>query len=828
MIVVDSLSVRMSAYGGEIPTPHLERLARSGRRFDRAYSPYPAAGPATMALLTGWRPPRSGVWDEKQAPPAGAPNLHAHFEAGGYFSARAGRHLGGSAADEADPAAALERLVAQSGSRPFFVTLGISATVPTGRAADPASEPGPAAGPEIPAIAAADLAFLDRPGRRFRPAALTPAEVRRRLVDETDRAAKVDAMVGRLLTVLDRRQLWPRTVVVFVAAAPPDLGAHGRLPRSDTLFEASLRTPLVIVAPGLAKPGTPTTALSELVDLPPTLLELCGLPPIQALDGISLTPVLQYPFRAARPAAFSVVSRRAGEIARSVRSARHRYSEWPDGSEELYDHDTDPREHVNLARSGSPPDTLAAMRSLLDARSRLEPAKAASSGAEPGAAPAPKLNVLLILVDDLNVHLGAYGHPVQTPNIDRLARMGRRFDRAYAQVAMCSPSRISLLTGRRPERLNVWHNRMAPDLGDAVPLQEHFRRHGYFTAHAGKVYERATGEEFRWDEVALPEPPEDEEVAWARAARRARPSFFTMTDRPDEREPDGKRARLMAGLIERHRGRPFFLVAGFVKPHLRWVAPRKYFDLYPPAGIRFEPAPADDHQDIPAIAVKNRPQERPQVMLSGRESAGMLADPAFGREAVAAYHACVTFIDAQVGILLDTLDRFRLWPRTVVVLMADHGHHLGEHGGLWRKDPLFEEALRAPLIVVAPQVRQPGAPADGPVEYLDLYPTLVELAGLPAPAGLDGVSLLPALADPRHSPQKGALSFRRAPAPPLGASVRTERYRYTEWPDGSQELYDHLDDPGETRNLAGVAGRDGTREALRKLLEEVYRPMRPS
>jgi arylsulfatase A-like enzyme len=163
-----------------------------------------------------------------------------------------------------------------------------------------------------------------------------------------------------------------------------------------------------------------------------------------------------------------------------------------------------------------------------------------------------------------------------------------------------------------------------------------------------------------------------------------------------------------------------------------------------------------------------------------------------------------------------------------VVLAADHGHHLGEHGGLWRKDTLFEEALRAPLIVVAPQVQQPGVPAERPVEYLDVYPTIAELAGLPLPRGLDGASLLPDLASPGQPSSKPALSFRRAPAPPLGATVRTERFRYTEWPDGSEELYDHLDDPGETRNLAGTRGREDTRDTLRKLLEEAYRPMKPS
>jgi uncharacterized sulfatase len=218
--------------------------------------------------------------------------------------------------------------------------------------------------------------------------------------------------------------------------------------------------------------------------------------------------------------------------------------------------------------------------------------------------------------------------------------------------------------------------------------------------------------------------------------------------------------------------------------------------------VKVLPEPADDLQDIPAIAIKNRPQERPGVPLAGREPPGMIDDPKFRREAIAAYHASVSFIDAQVGVVMETLDRLRLWDRTVVVLLGDHGFHLGEHHGLWRKDTLFEETLRTPLIVAAPQVQRPGEAAAAEVELLDLYPTIVDLAGLPRVPGLDGTSLSPLIRDPDLRIRTGALSFRKAKAPPLGVSVRTARHRYTEWPDGSEELYDHATDPGETRNLA--------------------------
>jgi iduronate 2-sulfatase len=434
------------------------------------------------------------------------------------------------------------------------------------------------------------------------------------------------------------------------------------------------------------------------------------------------------------------------------------------------------------------------------------------------AAPGPRrrLNVLLILVDDLNVHIGAYGHDVKTPNIDRLAARGRRFDRAYAQVAMCSPSRSSLLSGWRPERTDIWNN-LTPvrqHLSGARPLQEHFRAQGYFAGRVGKIYEGAMSDQFDWDS-------DDELVAPSAEGRRdddsVRGAWWVQTSNDDAHEPDGERARRMARLIEERKGGPFFLAVGFSKPHLKWVAPKRYFDLYPPDSIRVLPQPADDLADIPAIAIKNRPQERPGVPLAGREPPGLIDDPKFRRQATAAYHASVSFVDAQVGVLMDALDRLKLWDSTVVVLLGDHGFHLGEHRGLWRKDTLFEETVRTPLIVAAPQVQQPGAAALAEVELLDLYPTIVELAGVPRVAGVDGKSLVPLLRDPSQRVRTGALSFRRAKAPLLAVSVRTARYRYTQWPDGSEEIYDHGADPGETRNLAGDPAATGPLRQLRAL-----------
>ena len=387
--------------------------------------------------------------------------------------------------------------------------------------------------------------------------------------------------------------------------------------------------------------------------------------------------MLSDPRRTVRAAAFSAVARQAGQIGRSLRTSRYRYTEWPDGSEELYDHEADPqRVHEPRPPPGARRRRRRACGRLLAAREKAGPPPAPASAA----ARRRRLNVLLILVDDLNVHVGAYGHDVQTPNIDRLAARGRRFDRAYAQVAMCSPSRSSLLSGWRPERTDIWNN-LTPvrqHLNGSRPLQEHFRASGYFAGRVGKIYEGAMSDQFDWDsddELAAPgdDPRRDDDSV--------KGAWWVATSNDDAREPDGERARRLVKLIEQHKGGPFFLAAGFSKPHLKWVAPKRYFDMYPPESIRVVPEPADDLQDIPAIAIKNRPQERPGVPLAGREPPGLIDDPKFRREAIAAYHASVSFVDAQIGVIMDALDRLRLWDSTVVVLLGDHGFHLGEHHG---------------------------------------------------------------------------------------------------------------------------------------------------
>jgi arylsulfatase A-like enzyme len=280
-------------------------------------------------------------------------------------------------------------------------------------------------------------------------------------------------------------------------------------------------------------------------------------------------------------------------------------------------------------------------------------------------------------------------------------------------------------------------------------------------------------------------------------------------------------------LLERRCSRPLFLALGLVRPHVRWVAPERYFGLYPPESIAPVPYPVDDLADVPAIAVKTQPQPLPGLPLVGREPPGLVHDPLFRRQAIAAYQACVSFADAQVGMVLDALDRGDLWKDTVVVLVGDNGFHLGEHGGLLRKDTLFEEALRVPLVIAAPGLPRAGAVARTPVELLDLYPTLAELAGLPPPADLDGRSLVPQLESPEAPGRGYARSWRRVQPPERGFSLRTERQRYTLWPDGSEELYDRRRAGPESENLAALAEWSAEKARLRARLEAIVAPPPP-
>ena len=825
LVTLEQVGTRLGTYGGPARTPNLDRLAARGRRFDRAYGQHPSLTPSRLALLLGRRPETTRLWSAPESREAlrGAVPLPEAFHVAGYFTARVGTLAGAAAesvvawdrVDEAkpgDPGATARRAVeilAQREDGPFFLAVGFDA--PPAERLPPAEfvrlyDPRSLRLPLEPRLdGLPPLALADHgAGAGSPPSPRSDDLRRRRLAAELAHVSHVDAQVGVLLAALERFGLTGSTVVVVVGdTAPP-----GSWPRPDVLFEDALRAALVVAGPGVGAPGRGSDRLVELVDVYPTLLDLAGLPKGSGLEGVTLGPLLVDPAQPVKEAAVSAVPRVADTLGRSVRTDRWRYTEWPDGSRELYDHDQDPGEFKNLALGSRGDATLRELRGVLERGG--DAARVSPTPAGPRPAALSKPNVLLVMVDDLNVRLGCYGYPVKTPAVDRLAHEGRRFDRAYCQVPSCSPSRTSLLTGWRPERTGVWDNLQTPRerLTGAVPLQEHFHANGYFTARVGKIYHGPFEDQFRWDLAEhTPYLPGDE--SWEPLPRKEREQAgsaerpWTATNNRDEDEPDGRTARRVARLIEQHKDRPFFIAAGFNKPHIHWVAPRRYFDLYPPDRIEVKAEPDDDRDDIPEIAIFRKPPRSPGRFLGGTGE----RDDAFRREATAAYYACVSFVDAQVDVLLKTLDRLKLRDRTIIVLLGDHGFHLGEHGGLWRKNTLFEESVRVPFIVAAPGLGQPGVATRGLVESLDLYPTLVDLAGLPAVSGLEGTSLRPLFDDPRQVVKNAAFSIAPRSPPELGRSVRNERWRYTEWPDGGRELYD-LGPPGPWTRLLAALGRE--------------------
>jgi uncharacterized sulfatase len=424
-----------------------------------------------------------------------------------------------------------------------------------------------------------------------------------------------------------------------------------------------------------------------------------------------------------------------------------------------------------------------------------------SPATEPRSASPGRPDVLFVLVDDLSFRIGLYGGQPPTPNLDRLAARGRRFDRAYVQYPLCSPSRTSLLTGWRPERTRVWGNLGPPreHLQGAVPLQERFAAAGYETVRVGKIYHSRFEDEFRWDQVFDSyDPPSGQALPSDEA-----PAVWGTSKRSDAEEPDGRAARRAVEILGESRRRPLFLALGFLKPHDPWVVPEAYVRAHPPASVTLPP--------------------QPSAPVAGAARGASLDLPrAQWREAAAHYQAAVAFMDAQLGLVLDALDREQRWDRTVVVLAGDNGLHVGEHG-LWGKTTLFEESLRVPLLVAAPGLGRAGTPTTALAELVDVYPTLLELCGLTAEPGLDGRSLVPILRDPTAPGRPAAWSMRKVGAARRGQialSVRTARWRYTEWPDGARELYDHELDPWELQNRAADPALEPVRRELAPLLRE--------
>ena len=417
-------------------------------------------------------------------------------------------------------------------------------------------------------------------------------------------------------------------------------------------------------------------------------------------------------------------------------------------------------------------------------------------------------NILFIAVDDLRPELGCYGSEVAlSPNIDRLAESGTVFERAYCQVPVCGASRASLMTGMYPtaDRFVTYYTRADKDAAGIPDIPTWLRRSGYTALGNGKIYHDWNDSTASWSEFfrpsdfkiyLLPENknlPKNEEPAYEAA------------DVSDDLYSGGEMTNKVIEDLRRAKaeGTPFFITAGYAKPHLPFNAPKKYWDLYDREAIELV-----DNPYVPAGAPAEAIHQWHELrgMYGGIPKEGPLSDE-LARTLMHGYYACVSYTDAMIGRLLDELERLEMRDNTIVILWGDHGWQLGEHS-LWCKHALFETSLHAPLIISAPGM-QAGQRTAALVEFVDIYPTLCELAGVEAPDHLQGKSLAPLMRDP-EAPFKEAI-FGRYHG---GESVRSDRYQYTEWTSGAQMLYDQRSDPDENVN---VVNQPKYREVVAKL-----------
>ncbi len=433
-------------------------------------------------------------------------------------------------------------------------------------------------------------------------------------------------------------------------------------------------------------------------------------------------------------------------------------------------------------------------------------------------------NVLFLICDDLNCDLGSYGHPqVKSPNIDQLARRGVRFENAYCQFPLCGPSRASFMTGLYPDQNLVRRN--AIYIREHVPsvqtMSQMFRANDYVATRVGKIYHynvpkhvgtSGHDDPYSWDFTVNPrgrDKAEEHLIFSLQPGQFGGTLSWLAADGTDEEQTDGIAATEAVALLEQYAKseQSFFLAVGLYRPHTPYVAPKKYFQMYPQEKIVVPQVPEGYLDTLPKPARLSITRKKNQLNLSDKLS----------REAIQAYYASITFADAQIGRILDALEQTGLDENTIVIFTSDHGYHMGEHGH-WQKTTLFENAARVPLIIAGPGVGAAGATARTPAEMLDFYPTLAQMCGLKPPSYLSGVNLAPALADPKAMPRNAALTQYGS-----GYSIRTPRYRYTEWGEEGvegAELYDHQADSVEMVNLAGNEKHATTVAELSRLLRQ--------
>ena len=458
-----------------------------------------------------------------------------------------------------------------------------------------------------------------------------------------------------------------------------------------------------------------------------------------------------------------------------------------------------------------------------------------------------KMSVLFIAVDDLRPQLGCYGHKqIISPNIDRLAAEGMLFERTYCQQAVCAPSRASLLTGTRPDTTKIYdlNTPVRKAMPNVLTLPEHFKNNGYETISIGKIYHHAQDDLQGW--TAQPyradSSPQgawkgrgyltEEAVAQMEQYNKARPNMqgqgpaFEAADVSDEAYPDGANTVYAVEQLNRLKDKPFFLAMGLYKPHLPFNAPKKYWDMYDHAKIKLADNPFIP-RNAPAYATTNWDELR---NYAGIPQKGPCPDD-LARQLIQGYYACVTYIDAQIGLLLNELDRLNIRKNTVVILWGDHGWKLGEHAG-WCKHTNFELDTHVPMILSVPGMKNAGKRTGALTEYVDIYPTLCEVCDLPVPAHIEGLSTVPLLKDPARPWKKAAFSqYPRGNV--MGYTMRTERLRYTEWQDRktgeilARELYDHQSDPDENVNAADEPQYEKDVARLSQMLKAGWRAALP-
>ena len=443
--------------------------------------------------------------------------------------------------------------------------------------------------------------------------------------------------------------------------------------------------------------------------------------------------------------------------------------------------------------------------------------------------PAKTPNVLFVVCDDLNTHVTPSGYrSIKTPALDELAADSMTFRRAYCQYPVCGPSRASFLSGLYPETTGVLNNTsdIRQSRPGSVSIPEQFKANGYWTASVGKIFHSTRHQhgEVAWHEQIMFQNDELPLVTKARKIYEAEngsvdlranrknwkehlqklstqtrgqtPPGYGPTGLSDEQHKDGKNVRQIINWLEqkKHGEKPFFIACGIQKPHVPFLAPQKYFDLYPQKELKLPLSPSNDWEDIPKLAMVKRFQAFGFEM--GRENDDLR------RQYTQAYHACISYIDAQLGLLFKTLRERNLWENTIVIFTSDHGYHLGEHF-MWGKVTLFEECARVPFIIRVPGVTQKGTKTNALVELVDFHPTLLELCGLKAKSSLQGKSFVPLLRDPDSPGKKYAYTV-VSRGTKLGRSIRTNDWRYAEWGDPAMvELYNLKDDPQEYTNLSG-------------------------